>query len=756
MAIRVSGLVSGLDTDSLVKELVSAYSFKKEKYVKSQTKLDWKMDAWKDMNTKIYNLYNKTLGKMKYSSAYNKKTTTCSDSTKATITASNTAANGTQKLTVDQVASTGYITGATLPKGTKSSTTLGSLGLTGDGNIAVTVGGGTKNIAVKADMTIGQFTNALKDAGVSANYDEANQRLFISAKESGAENDFALTATDSNGVTALQNLGVYVKSEANTQAYKDWEAYAVKNADGSINVTDTRTKFETILNNIGNYQGDNSVVGSIAYLEAQNAKLKTESTVLQDKHNYATKYKANKTVMNDLVGKTFTLADGTTKTLSQTDVDEFESLASQKETDLDDTEKQKLTEWKNTLGLTGSEEDTKIWNEMRDNARAVAEYEAVPENTASKDEVQLAFAVGKIDEKITEITGQINTKTTAIAANTTEIADKKAYIEKNALLTGAAPADGTGTDTTSRVDTLMGKLNFAVDQLANGSYSPGGMRVDGKDAEITLNGAKFQSASNNITVNGITITALQKTAPGEEISITTTTNTQDVYDTIKSFLTEYNALAKEMDQKYNAASAKGYEPLTNDEKDAMSDTEVEQWEKKIKDSLFRRDDTLSSVMTSMSSAMSKSFKLSDGKTYSLASFGIKTQGYLSAAENEGNCYHIDGDSKDDVSSGNDDQLLSAIQNKPEMVEEFFKNLTGNLYEDLDEKMKSSRLNSIYKVYNDKVMQKEYDDYSATIKKWEEKVSSMEDYYYDKFSAMETALSKLQNSSSSLSSMLGTS
>ena len=58
MAIRVSGLISGLDTDSIVQELVSAYSTKKEKYEKAQTKQEWKMDAWKTMNSKIYGFYN--------------------------------------------------------------------------------------------------------------------------------------------------------------------------------------------------------------------------------------------------------------------------------------------------------------------------------------------------------------------------------------------------------------------------------------------------------------------------------------------------------------------------------------------------------------------------------------------------------------------------------------------------------------------------------------------------------------------------
>ena len=57
MPIRLSGINSGLDTDALVKELVSAYSLKTEKYQKEQTKIEWKQDAWKSLNTKIYGLY---------------------------------------------------------------------------------------------------------------------------------------------------------------------------------------------------------------------------------------------------------------------------------------------------------------------------------------------------------------------------------------------------------------------------------------------------------------------------------------------------------------------------------------------------------------------------------------------------------------------------------------------------------------------------------------------------------------------------
>ena len=70
MAIRSSGLTSGLDTDAIVQELVSAYSTKKENIEKKQTKLSWTQDAWKEMNTKIYGIYRKSLTEFKFMTSF--------------------------------------------------------------------------------------------------------------------------------------------------------------------------------------------------------------------------------------------------------------------------------------------------------------------------------------------------------------------------------------------------------------------------------------------------------------------------------------------------------------------------------------------------------------------------------------------------------------------------------------------------------------------------------------------------------------
>ena len=94
--IRITGMNSGLDTDSMVKELVNAYEKQGEKYTKAKTKTEWKQEAWTVLNNKIRSFFSKQAGNMRFSSAYSKKSTTVSDSTKASVVTSSNAVNGSQ------------------------------------------------------------------------------------------------------------------------------------------------------------------------------------------------------------------------------------------------------------------------------------------------------------------------------------------------------------------------------------------------------------------------------------------------------------------------------------------------------------------------------------------------------------------------------------------------------------------------------------------------------------------------------------
>ena len=79
MAMRLTGLMSGMDTESIIQELVMVKRTKVDDTKKAQTKHQWKQEAWKDLNSQVLKLYNGALGNMRFESSYMKKTTKVSN-----------------------------------------------------------------------------------------------------------------------------------------------------------------------------------------------------------------------------------------------------------------------------------------------------------------------------------------------------------------------------------------------------------------------------------------------------------------------------------------------------------------------------------------------------------------------------------------------------------------------------------------------------------------------------------------------------
>lgn len=754
--IRASGMVSGLDTDSLVQAMVSTQVSKKEKLQKAQTKLQWKQDAFKSLNTKVYGLYSK-VGNLRFSSAYNMKKTTVSDTTKAQVTASNTAVNGIQTLQIKQLATSGYLTGGELKKGTTGKTTLKELGYDGaDTSISVTIGSSKKDIDVSGSTTVDDLVSKLKDAGLNASFDDKNGRIFVSAKETGKENDFSLTGADMSGLKALNAAGLSVMSKSDIENYNKMASYAKNDDTGSYSESKTSEAILKTLKNLQNaYEGNTKLAleekdlnAKIAYSDAKDAVNKyldgddTNADKKAEREQLANLLKQSSskyTYVNNQTGEVkeiYEAKDRVGWTAYDTKVNELA-----KSTGL-------ITETTGDDGET-KEDSTKL-EELSDNIKTVV---AVDDNAIYTDDDKKAYYLS--EDKRAEAKKRLEDIPKEKEANDAVIAD-----EDNGYWDIKDYTGKTEDDLAAIADKYAKQVTNArdmVEKLANGSadipISKGASRVDAQDAKITLNNADFTSSSNVFNINGLTIKATAKTADGETLSINTDTDTQGIYDKIKDFLTDYNSIINELTSLYNADSAKGYEPLTDDEKESMSDKEVEKWETKIKDSILRNDSTLGGVMNAMTTAMMNSYTI-NGKSYSLSSFGIHTQGYLNAAKNEQYAYHIDGDEDDTITSGNTDKLMDMINNNPEDLEEFMKQLTSGLYSALDSKMKSTTMSSAYTIYNDKQMTKEYNNYTTEIKEWETKISDLEDRYYKQFSNMETQLAKMQSTTSSLTSMLG--
>jgi flagellar hook-associated protein 2 len=792
MAIRITGLNSGLDTESIISALVSSYNYKTEKYKKAQTKLSWKQDAWKTLNTKVYSLY-KSVGNLRLSTAYNLKSATSSDSTKASVSASSNAVNGTYSVQVTSLAKAGYLTGGRLDSGTTGSTTLSSLGYTGgDATISVGTGDSRTDISVNGDTTISQVVTQLKQAGVNASYDETNRRIYVSSTESGKDNDFTLTGADSAGTDVLKALKLNVASASSTAEYRELAAYSSMSADDMKTIRDNKVaatedtadkkKQNAYYQSAVSYANASAAVNEVSArgTDADATLLKalvsvdTAGKYVDNDGNIYTynstsgKYTTNKDLTGgtyDEITQTYTLngnsytggvyADGIYHATIEVEKDTVETDGNGYTKASD-----KLDSLARTFGLSTDvmaddgnvTTDTSALDTFKKNLNTVksiaeeAELNGAEQQSILND-VNAALAGGTVDSLVAGYESTIATNETAIAAN-------DAVLAADSRIT----ADMTDADIAAFKD----KADYAqetVQKIDAGQmdYSDGATRVDAQDAVIYVNGAEYTGTSNTFSINGLTITANAVTGTSYDatessaITATVSTDTQGIYDKVKDFLSQYNALINEMTSLYNADSAKGYDPLTDDEKDAMSDTEIETWETKIKSSLLRRDDTLSSLISSMTSAMSKGYEV-NGKNYYLSSFGIKTLGYFNAAENEQNAYHIDGDEDDSATSGNTDKLMTAIISDPESVVSFMQQLTSGLYDAIGNKMKTSTLSSTYTVYNDKEMASEYSDYTDTIKKWEEKLEDKEDYYYSKFSAMETALAKLNSSSSALSGL----
>lgn len=677
MPIRITGMNSGLDTESIISELVKAQKTKTESVKKKQTSLQWKQDAWKELNSKIYKLFNGTLSNMRFVEDYSKKTTDISDSSIASIVTGDNAMNASQTLKVTQLAASGYMTGDTISGDVKSSSKLTEIGIAEGSVISITTGGKTTDITVTADMTVSSFVKELQGAGVEASFDEKYKRFHIAAKKSGELNDFTITAGNGNGTDALRKLGILTYDDTTLAEYKK---YADMTADEKTAWIDTETQKRL----------DAYIAKRTSLLET---KTKQEEAIAESKEAFKTEFKDK---YGDAVDLDDLLADPDYKANLKTEIDD---LKAQIEAD----------------GDAATQEDKDKLAELQKEMSAVESYEKKKE---------------------------------ALVATNTSIADAEQYmtISGDSITASDVLKAEVTTD-------LNDKINVA--SSINQTNPPAGsnvQRTHGQDAMITLNGVPYEGDSNTFEINGLTITALKETTGA--VTLTTRQDTDGIYDKIKDFLKEYNALINEMDKLYNSESTKGYEPLTDDEKEELSDSEIEKWEQKIKDSILRRDSNLSSVSSAMKNIMLQGAEVNGEKLY-LSNFGIETLGWFTAEENEKNAYHINGDEDDTAVSAKENTLKAAIAADPEKVANFFSQLANNLYTELNNQSKSIEgIRSFGKFYDDKKMQEDYNNYTTKIKQQEAKLTAMEDRWYNKFAAMETALARMQSNQSAVSGLLG--
>jgi len=265
----------------------------------------------------------------------------------------------------------------------------------------------------------------------------------------------------------------------------------------------------------------------------------------------------------------------------------------------------------------------------------------------------------------------------------------------------AASIDMEATDAGSAADIFLTRIGFNTGQTLHTTS------VEGRDARISVNGQHISQASNTFRdANGLDITLSQGlniqpppvfdpvtgevTSGGLEINITTERNVDELMTRIREFVNSFNDMIRSLNAQHNTPRPRHgtrtfYDPLTDEQRNAMSDREVERWEERARTGLLHRDDTLRNVHQQMRHWVQEPVMLRDstgniprdangnilrdangrpiGGTIMMMDIGITT-GYGTPGTSEAMIGMLAID---------EDQLRRALETNPENVQQLFTN-----------------------------------------------------------------------------------
>lgn len=382
------------------------------------------------------------------------------------------------------------------------------------------------------------------------------------------------------------------------------------------------------------------------------------------------------------------------------------------------------------------------------------------------------ISVDPSTETLNDIVSKINSSGTNIQASYDTTLDRFFMSTTNS----GATAKMSLVSSSAAAQTFIGKLNLGmtldVDGVTNTSSS-------GKDAQFTLDGQALTQASNKFTISSVVynltgttpFTNIQDPAfPGDPsktilsqqaMSIGVTTDVDKSVANIKSLVESYNTLLASINTKLDQARYSSYAPLTDTQKEAMSEDEIKAWDIKAKSGMLYHDTTLSSLANVMRNSFANPISGVAGTYNSTASIGITTGTYTEKGK-----LYLD-ETKLRTALTNDSAVLTKVfasvgttttvdgKTTPNTLTQ---GVAARLYDALKATMdvlntKSGiTANATSDTKSD--IAKQMAEYTKRIAAAKTRDDSMETSYYKRFNAMETALSKLTTQSTWLSQQLG--
>lgn len=269
--------------------------------------------------------------------------------------------------------------------------------------------------------------------------------------------------------------------------------------------------------------------------------------------------------------------------------------------------------------------------------------------------------------------------------------------------------------------------------------------TDGSNATIEYNGLEITRPSNTFTINGVEFTAKKVTT--DPVTFSSTPDVDSILDTITQFVNKYNEAVEKIRAKTTESKYRDYAPLTDAQKEDMTEDEIEKWEKLAKSGTLKNDSILTNVLSKMRSNFSS--PVSGTSTYTqLSQIGISTTAnYL-----DGGKLTID-----------EDKLREAISADPNAVYELFQKdgdtsseqgIARRLRDSLKTAMTdiTAKAGKASSVNNTFTLGKVLNNYSDQITRFEDKLEMLESRYWARFTAMETAINKANSQSTYLTSM----
>jgi len=283
-------------------------------------------------------------------------------------------------------------------------------------------------------------------------------------------------------------------------------------------------------------------------------------------------------------------------------------------------------------------------------------------------------------DTLATISDQLNTALTFTTDGEFQITingTTKTFDEDTTLATMISTINSADLGATLAYNSLTGELTLTADDTGAGStltVADGttgnfvstllSVQTDGTDAVFTIDDVKMTRSTNSVTVDGVTYTANALTTTSTTTSGTTTTtddpatvtvaqDSDGIYDLISNFVDAYNELIDTINAAVDEDADSDYPPLTDDEKEDMTDDEITAWEAKAKVGLLENDSTLEDLLSDLRTALIDSVS---GASTTLADIGITT----SSDYTEQGTLEID-----------EDTLTSAITSDPEAIMKLF-------------------------------------------------------------------------------------